>query len=236
MKLKLLSATRWVERHTAIFDFIITIHEAVIYCLEVISGQPPPPSADYQLEAGISNSEELSKFDAKSVTEGNGLLRALASDSFIVALQCNAFASRYLKGLSVLLQGSHLDIIKAYSQIANVVDLLRSHWQNAEETFHGIYEVITTMISVHGREDASIPRVTARQTQRSNVDSSSPEEYWRISVYIPFLESLLSELGNRYSSLSQKSHPSPPPTPLQFAQAISRECSTHTDCIRIRLA
>ena len=47
LKLKLLSATRWVERHTAISDFI-KIYEAIIYCLEVICGQSPFPSIDQQ--------------------------------------------------------------------------------------------------------------------------------------------------------------------------------------------
>lgn len=52
LKLKLLSATHWVERHIAISDFV-KIYEAIIYYLEVISGQSPLPSIDQQSEVGI---------------------------------------------------------------------------------------------------------------------------------------------------------------------------------------
>ena len=85
LKLKLLSATRWVERHTAISDFI-KIYEAIIYRLEVICGQSTVSSIDQQSGAGMAHPEEINTFDAKSVTEANGLLRALSSDKFIVAL------------------------------------------------------------------------------------------------------------------------------------------------------
>ena len=104
LKLKLLSVTRWVERHIAISDFI-KIYEAIIYCLEAICGQSPVPSIDQQSEAGMAHSEKINTFDAKSVSDANCLLRALLSDKFIVALHCNAFVSGYLKSLSVLLQG-----------------------------------------------------------------------------------------------------------------------------------
>ena len=73
LKLKLLSVTRWVGRHTAISDFI-KIYEAIIYCLEVICGRSPVPSIDQQSEAAMAHPEEINTFDAKSVTKANGLL------------------------------------------------------------------------------------------------------------------------------------------------------------------
>ena len=106
LKLKLLSATRWVERHTAIMDFR-QVYEAVVFCLEVICGQSSAPTHDLQAEARIEKPCELAKFNGKSVTEANGLLRAISSHYFIVSLHCNVFVSAYLKGLSALLQGSH---------------------------------------------------------------------------------------------------------------------------------
>ena len=84
LKLKLLSATRWDECHTAISDFI-KIYEAGIYCLEVICGQSPVPTIDQQSEAGMAQSEagmahpeEINTFDAKFMTEAIGLLQALS--------------------------------------------------------------------------------------------------------------------------------------------------------------
>ena len=94
LKLKLLCETRWVEHHTALNDFKL-IYEAFVYTLESI----------------CTNIDK--NWDAKSVTEANGLLHAITSDSFIVAFQTNYYFFGYTKGLSVLLQGSHLDILRS---------------------------------------------------------------------------------------------------------------------------
>ena len=203
LTLKLLSATRWVERHIAISDFI-KIYEATIYCLEVICGQSPVPSIDQQSEARMAHPEEINTFDAKSVMEANGLLRALSSDKFIVTLHCNAFVSGYLKGLSVLLQGSHLDILEAYLEISNTVQLFQEHREKAVDTFRNIYDSICLMTSLFGRDTSEIPRLAARQTLRSNLPVSSPDSYWRASVFIPSIDSLISELCSRFTSLSEK--------------------------------
>ena len=103
---------------------LVAIYEAVVYCLQVVSGELQASSIADQTEAHVKDLYRLDTFDSKSLTEADGLHRALASDSFIVALQCNAFLSGYLKGLSQLLQGSHLDVIEAYSEITNVTELL----------------------------------------------------------------------------------------------------------------
>ena len=112
LKVKMLSTNRWVERHTAISDFC-SIYEAVIYCLQVLSHDSERPSMEDQRKAGVSNPYEIGKFDGKTVGEANGLLHALSSDSFLVALHSNLYMSGFLKPLSVLLQGSHLDVLEA---------------------------------------------------------------------------------------------------------------------------
>lgn len=42
-----------------------------------------------------------------------------------------------------------------------------------------------------------VPQLTGRQTQRNNVPATSPEEYYRRSVTIPFIDHLLEELKSR---------------------------------------
>ena len=39
----------------------------------------------------------------------------------------------------------------------------------------------------------SMPRVSGGQTQRNNVTATSPEEYYRCAVTIPFVDHLLQE-------------------------------------------
>ena len=45
-----------------------------------------------------------------------------------------------------------------------------------------------------------MPRTVGRQSYRSTVPSSSPEEYWRRSLYFPFLDHLIEEIQSRLLS------------------------------------
>ena len=202
LKLKLLSATRWVERHTAVSDFC-SIYEAVIYCLQVLSRAVEPPSEE-QSKAGVKEPYEMGQFDGKTVGEANGLLHALSSDSFLVALRCNLYMSGYLKPLSVLLQGSHLDILEANKEITGVLELLRDNREKCEEKFKPIFEATGEMTALHGRPSPEIPRQAGRQTLRSNVPASTPEEYWRRTVFVPFLDTLILQMEERFTALARK--------------------------------
>lgn len=46
------------------------------------------------------------------------------------------------------------------------------------------------------------PRRCGRQTLKSNVESNSPQEYWRRSAFVPFLDHLMTEFSHRFSEMS----------------------------------
>ena len=48
------------------------------------------------------------------------------------------------------------------------------------------------------------PRLVTRQAYRSNQPSENVEEFFRISIFIPYLESVISSLRNRFSSTHKK--------------------------------
>ena len=185
LKLKLLCETRWVECHTALNDFNL-LYEAVVYTLESIS----------------INIDK--KWDAKSVTEANSLLHAITSDSFIVAFQTNLYFFGYTKGLSVLLQGSHLDILTAFEEVASVKQELRSIRDQAELDFKTTYKASIEMAQLAGKDELSRPRCCGRQVYRNNTQTQTPEDYWRVSVFIPFLDSILTELDARFTPDSKE--------------------------------
>jgi len=56
-------------------------------------------------------------WDAKSVTEANGLMTQLTSTTWMVPFCVNLHFSGYLRSLSLLLQGPTLNIIKAHEKI-----------------------------------------------------------------------------------------------------------------------
>ena len=60
-------------------------------------------------------------------------------------------------------------------------------------------QLVAKMKSLLG-EDLQKPRVTSRQTQRSNYDAEEAEEYYRVSLYLPYIDHLLSDLKRRFES------------------------------------
>ena len=47
----------------------------------------------------------------------------------------------------------------------------------------------------------SIPRCCGRQSHRDNIPSDTPEEYFRRSITIPFLDQLIQHMSSRFSAL-----------------------------------
>ena len=68
-----------------------------------------------------------------------------------MALPCNVFEFDYLKTLSQLLQESHLDILEAYSEINNTIEILKNKRLKADETFAQIFKSASVLTSLDGR-------------------------------------------------------------------------------------
>ncbi|XP_071821470.1 52 kDa repressor of the inhibitor of the protein kinase-like [Apostichopus japonicus] len=184
-KLKLLCATRWVERHTALEDFIV-LYEPVLDCLDMIRGQRDQT------------------WSSKAITEANGLIAALTSSSFVVACVCASYIFEYTKSLSVMLQGTSMDVIRAYEQITMVTDEIKAVRDDVDAEFDRLFTSMSTMAEAAGIE-ITVPRTCRRQTARTNVPADgSSKIYWKRAVFIPYLDGLITELSNRFTSLSHK--------------------------------
>ena len=139
----------------------------------------------------------------KSITEASGLLRSIASDEFIASFHTNLYFSGYTKALSCLLQGSSQDVLTAYKEVEVVKDVLKKIRENVEKEFETVYKSISKTISLHDKNELSIPRC-GRQTFRSNVEADTPQVYWRCTVFLPFLDHLLSELSSRFTEHNKR--------------------------------
>lgn len=186
-KIKTLCETRWVERHTSLQDFAV-LYPAILDCLEDIS------------------SNMHGSWNSKSVTEATGLYHTIAADSFIAAFQTALFFTGYLKALSLLLQGSSLDVIVAYEEVDLVKGTLKEIRDDVEKEFDSVFDSMCQMAKQAGNDaGVGLPRRCHRQTQRSNVAADTPKDYWRRTVFIPFLDHLLNELNSRFSALTKAS-------------------------------
>ena len=110
--------------------------------------------------------------------------------NFIAAFKVNLYLFGFTKHLSTLLQGSTVNLLYAYKQIGEVKKILQAIRKNDVQEFEPVFK---SMLEMADSDGMPVPRTCWRQTARSNVEALSPKDYWRITVFIPFLDHLLQE-------------------------------------------
>lgn len=100
------------------------------------------------------------------------------------------------KPLSTILQSSQNDLKTALDAVERVKQQLHQ-WRANDSKFAVIFEAAQRL---RGDEEIVKPRVSAsrRQQNRANPDVSSAIDYYRITVYSVFLDSLLQQLEDRF--------------------------------------
>ena len=155
-----------------------------------------------QFLRGVSeNNERL--WDPKTTVEAGGLFVQLVEPRFLVVFQSCRLIFGFTKALSIQLQGTVMDVCRGYKQVSLVRAEVAHVRENAEDEFHRIFEAAQAMaarVFQIVQIDFSPPRTASRQTLRSNVvfTATSPEEYWRRAVFLPFVDCLLSQLTDRF--------------------------------------
>ncbi|KAG0412028.1 hypothetical protein HPB47_010845 [Ixodes persulcatus] len=93
----------------------------------------------------------------------------------------------------------------AHEHIAELRNIFHSHRTNAEELFSGIMKTACDAANRLGVV-MSVPRQASRQTHRENYGIRSPEEYYRVAIYVPYMDSLAASLTRRFSETNAKSY------------------------------
>lgn len=173
-KLKLLCPTRWVDRHDSIITFM-ELFDAVIDGLSIISTWP----------------------DRESSSGAYQLLCAIKQPEFILATHLLAKVFSISLPLSKLLQMQNIDLIEAMSLADNVSDVLKNIRNNADEDFKKLFlKVKEKCMSLD--IEITLPRLTNIQKNRFNVKTTCSNEYYKISLFIPFLDNFISQLHDRF--------------------------------------
>ena len=180
-KVKTMCQTRWVERHTSMLDFDSMYH-GITDCLQEIAAN-----------------REMN-WDGKAVTEAQGLLHNIRSSGFIACFKVNHHMFGYTKPLSCLLQGTAMDVITAYNEIKTIKKVYSDMRADPRKEFEPIYKAMCDMAGECG---ITVSRICGRQTSRSNVEASTPEEYWRRTIFIPFFDHLIQAFSDRFSQLNE---------------------------------
>ena len=84
--------------------------------------------------------------------------------------------------------------------ISSLTDIIKNHRDHAEEHFRDdILSKARPLADKLGIE-LVLPRICSRQTHRANTAGLDFESYYRIRLYIPYLDSSVSSLTSRFSS------------------------------------
>ena len=171
-----LCETRWSEKYKSIHVFkdnFVNIVEA----LEILAeeGNVATRNKAYQMHASACRS------------------------SFIVSVALIAKYSAILQPIANTLQLKTLDIVKANQHIQTILDMLRDHRKDAESITDDVLKEAYD-IAKHLNIDITATRVSGRQKHRSNPLAENLSEFWRRSLIIPYLDSIISSLEVRFSS------------------------------------
>ena len=90
-------------------------------------------------------------------------------------------------------------ILSALEDLEDVTEIRRT----ADEVFKKVYRSVCQMGDIVGKVPG-MPKVRSRQTHRGNVQADSPEEYWRKTVFIPFVDGVLTQLHSSFSERSKE--------------------------------
>ncbi|KAJ3649397.1 hypothetical protein Zmor_021144 [Zophobas morio] len=171
--LKKMCETRWVERHEAVLTFL-----DILPCLPVIL-------------------QKMADKGDKRAATAFSLLHAITSSEFLVSLVILADILGITLPLSRSLQATEIDILSAMKLLDTTTASLQTKRETNTDAFKKLFNQVEGLANEIGTE-ITVRRVTNRQTNRPNIQTQSVEEYYRVSVYIPFLDYLLKEMSSRF--------------------------------------
>jgi len=174
-KLKAMCTTRWVERH----DSIITFRELFPYIVNALD---------------IIEED----FDREISTKAVSFSSSIKRSDFLISLEIVANLFSYTKDLSIKLQSPQQDLSSAFSHVKEVIQIFEAKRNNCDEEFSICFKNASEVASKIG-EEIKIPRLCGRQTNRNNIKTSNPEDWFRITIYIPFIDHFITELNSRFN-------------------------------------
>ena len=143
---------------------------------------------------------ESSNADAR--TKADSFLRLLLSSGFIVALFVAQFILSFSHPLSMALQKTDCDIIKAYQNAKHCQTTISA--QRNESKFKELWKK-AEIVAVEVETELRKPRTPRGSIYRSNAstDSADAEGYYRLNVYYPFIDHTIMEFKNRFPDSSE---------------------------------
>nr|CAI5858780.1 unnamed protein product [Callosobruchus analis] len=174
-RLKQMCPTSWVQRHDAVM-IMVQLFTPIITSLQEISLW----------------------IDKDSSSGAHMLIGALSQSNFIISLLCLEKLLAFTLPLSKMLQSKNIDLASAMNIVEDVESSVQNLRENADAEFQKIFEEAKQKAELCDIE-IKIPRLANKQVHRINVPTDNCVEYYQISIFLPWLDTFLSNLKERFS-------------------------------------
>lgn len=173
--LKRLCATRWVQRYDALNDFC-ELYSFVHQALSFITAE----------------------WNDSSATDAGMLLKCIQDSEFLVSLYVTKVLFSYGLPVCKQLQKERIDLKKTVEIIENMIEAITHMREDAENEFKLIFEEAQRSADLVGNT-ITRKRITTKLTNRANPQNmTSDEQYFRVTIFLPFLENFISEVNDRF--------------------------------------
>lgn len=165
-----LCETRWTEKHKTIRLFKQNF--------EIIIGQLL----------------EISEGTTKGKQQAHSLYCAATRPAFLLCLFIMSKYSQILEPITALLQKKEINLLECQNHIKQLISIFNEE-RNAFDPIFIECQSFSDKIGV----EIKIPRIASRQTKRANYQTTDIKEYYKLSLFLPYIDSLISALNIRFS-------------------------------------
>lgn len=103
------------------------------------------------------------------------------------------------------LQTINADLVEACNRVDDVLAILDEMRENNITHFSDMFSVAEIMMNKNN-EKIDFPRFSNGQTQRNNVPANSSEEYYKLNIFLTFLDHIRIQLSDRFLIDFRNSH------------------------------
>ncbi|XP_029342185.1 52 kDa repressor of the inhibitor of the protein kinase-like [Acyrthosiphon pisum] len=125
------------------------------------------------------------------------LLSTIKDAKFVIPLIIIENIFSYTLTLCKQLQTINADLVEACNHVDNVLLILDEMRENCNKHFSGMFSVVAIMLNKN-KEEIDFPRIAKRQTHRNNVSANTSEEYYKLNIFLPFIDHIRIQLSDRF--------------------------------------
>ena len=104
-----------------------------------------------------------------------------------------------IRPIAERLQGRLQEVYFGFQKVSEVKQHYQALREDVDKEHDRISQKASLLTDKIGGEER-MPRIIPGRQSRPNPEVQSPKDYWRVTVPIPFLDSIITELESRFES------------------------------------